>query len=109
MHSDVRFDGAIEAETLNRLVLRRLLTQFVVDSFPQIMLKKMSFSLEEKQKTIDLQPRKSTSKMVSKRINQEVYCGGIVYHYLHQKQPIPIAQEKRISQNTTKSKNKRKC
>ena len=41
---------AIEAETLNGLILRRLLPQTVLDVFPQIMWQKLSLILEEKYK-----------------------------------------------------------
>ena len=90
----MRFNRAIEAETLNRLVLRRMLPQIVLDAFPQIMMQKLRFSLEEKHKESAPILNQSTSQKANINLKQKVYCGGIVYHYLHQNQPSNVIQEK---------------
>jgi hypothetical protein len=90
----LRFNGAIEAETLNRLVLRRLLSQTVLDLLPQVMLEKLSSSLEEDCEGSTPPLSQSTSQKVNKNLDQDVYCGGIVYHYLHSNQQSTVTQEK---------------
>jgi hypothetical protein len=104
----VRFNRAIEAETLNRLVLRRMLPQIVLDAFPQIMRQKLRFSLEEKHKESAPLLNQSTSQKVNINLKQKIYCGGIVYHYLHQNQPSNIIQEKLTAKIVTKSKGNQK-
>lgn len=76
------------------LVLRRLLPQVVLDAFPQTMRQKLNLSLEVKYEGSALCLSQSSSQNVSKNPNRNVYCGGIVYHYMHQNQPPIITQEK---------------
>jgi hypothetical protein len=65
----VRFNRAIEVETLNRPVLRRVLPQMVLDALPQIMRQKLSFSLEEKHKESALALNQSASQKVNINLN----------------------------------------
>ena len=99
---------AIEAETLNRLILRQLLPQTVLDVFPQIMWQKLSLILEEKHKGSANLLGQSTSQKVNKNLNQDVYCGGIVYHYLHPNQQSTNNPKKTICKNNCKSKHNQK-
>jgi len=88
--------------------LRRMLPQIVLDAFPQIMQQKLSLFLQKQQKVSAPSLNQSTSQKVNKNLNQDVYCGGIVYHYLHPNQPSTIIQEKLAAKITAKSKRNQK-
>jgi hypothetical protein len=98
----------IEAEPLNELILRRLLPQTVLDVFPQIMWQKLSLFLEEKHKGSANLLGQRTSQKVNKNLNQDVYCGGIVYHYLHPNQQSTMTQKKLSVKITANSKRNQK-
>ena len=100
----MRFNRVIEAETLNRLILRRMLPQIVLEVFPQIMRQKLSLFLEEKHRVSVFSLGQRASLKVNKNLNQDVYCGGIVYHYLHPNQSSTITHEKPAAKITGKGK-----
>jgi hypothetical protein len=57
------------------------------------MRQKLSLSLEEKKNVQTTLLTKNNYPEIS-RHNQNVYCGGIVYHYLHQNQSLIVNHKK---------------
>jgi len=80
-----------------------MLPQIVLEVLPQIMQLKLGLFLEEKPAVSVISLSQSTPH-VNKNLNQDIYCGGIVYHYLHPNQTSTITREKLATKITAKSK-----
>jgi len=85
-----------------------MLPQIVFEVFPQIMRLKLSLFLEEKHKVSVFSLSQRASLKVNKNLSQDVFCGGIVYHYLHPNQSLTKTHEKPAAKITGKGKRSHK-
>jgi hypothetical protein len=74
---------------LNKDILRRVISsQIVLKEIPQIIQLKLNlFSEQKDNKPLVETPNQHTFPKEKEKINQKLYCGGIVLYYLQQKQP----------------------